>query len=254
MKILVKILSVALALTALCACGGPEAAPTTEANTVPTTTAAPTESKPVYPEPDKLIALTFDDGPNEHMDTIVNVFAEYGGKATFYVIGNKVSGKGAEYVQRAYESGHEIGNHSYNHVDITQLSEAEVLSEISLTPAAVKEAIGVEPVWYRPPFGKANDQTFALIPMPHAYWGVSVGDGSNDNIAEDRYFKATSGAYDGAIVLLHCNDITAGILPQILHELKMQGYEFVTTSELFARVGEIPVNTPGVLFKDNKAE
>ena len=254
MKKLLGILSIVLTLIALCACGGQEVAPTTGTAAVPTTTATPTESTPVYPEPDKLIALTFDDGPNEHMGTIVDVLAEYDAKASFYVIGKGVSGERAEYVKKAYAEGHEIGNHSYNHVDITLLSEAEVLSEISLTQAAVKEAIGVEPVWYRPPFGKANDQTFALIPMPHAYWGVSVGDGSNDNIAEDRLFRATTGAYDGAIVLLHCNDITAGVLPQILHELKMQGYEFVTTSELFARVGEVPGNTPGVLFKDNKAE
>ena len=254
MKKFLGILSAVLALSTLCACGASDAAQPTGTQAVQTTAAAPTESKPIYPEPDKLIALTFDDGPNEHMGTILDVFAEYGGKASFYVIGNKVSGKGAEYVKRAYEEGHEIGNHSYNHVDITQLSEAEVLSEISMTQAAVKEAIGVEPVWYRPPFGKANANTFALIPMPHAYWGVSVGDDSNDNIAEDRLFRATSGAYDGAIVLLHCNNITAEILPQILHELKMQGYEFVTTTELFARVGEVPGNTPGTLFKDNKAE
>lgn len=252
MKRYTQIIALVLALTALCACGAPATSEPTDQNTVPTTTAAPTESKPEYPQPDKLIALTFDDGPNEHMGTIMDVLAQYGAKASFYVIGNKVSGSGAEYVKRAYAEGHEIGNHSYNHVDITQLTEAEVLNEISLTQNAVKEAIGVEPVWYRPPFGKANAQTFSLIPMPHAYWGVSVGDGSNDNIAEDRYFRATTGAYDGAIILLHCNDITAGILPRILHELKMQGYEFVTTSDLFARVGEVPGNSPGVLFKDNK--
>ena len=254
MKHFIRIFAIVLALTGLCGCGAQEAPQATTSPAAPSTTAAPTESKAIYPEADKLIALTFDDGPNAHMGAILDVFAEYGGKATFYVIGNKVSGSNAEYVKRAYDEGHEIGNHSFNHVDITQLSDAEVLSEISLTQNAVKEVIGVEPVWYRPPFGKANTQTFALIPMPHAYWGVSVGDGSNDNIAEDRYFKATSGAYDGAIVLLRCNDITAGILPQILHELKMQGYEFVTTSELFARVGDVPGNTPGVLFKDNKAE
>ena len=252
MKLIIRVFSVILVLSALCGCSAQESTQNTTTKTSPSTTAATTESIPAYPEADKLIALTFDDGPNEHMGTIMDVLAEYDAKASFYVIGNKVSGKGAEYVQRAYNEGHEIGNHSYNHVDITQLSEAEVLSEISMTQAAVKKAIGVEPVWYRPPFGKANDQTFALIPMPHAYWGVSVGDGSNDNIAEDRLFRATNGAYDGAIMLLHCNDITAGVLPQILHDLKMQGYEFVTTSELFTRVEKVAEN--GILHKDNKAE
>lgn len=255
MRIASLLLCILLSFSIFTACGnGADVADTTAQAPTPTTTAAPTETDSPYPAPDKLIALTFDDGPNEHMGTIMDVLAEYDAKASFYVIGKKVTGSNTEYVKRAYEEGHEIGNHSFNHVDITQLSEAEVLSEISMTQQAVKDVIGVEPVWYRPPFGKANDTTFSLIQMPHAYWGASVGDGSNDNIAEDRLYRATTGAYDGAIILLHCNDITAGVLPQILHELKMQGYEFVTTSELFARVGEVPGATPGVLFKDNATE
>ena len=254
MKLVSAILCVVLMFGVFAGCEKTNPAGTTAEVNAPASSSAPTESVPVYPEPDKLIALTFDDGPNEHMGTIIDVLAQFDAKASFYVIGKNVSGSKAEYVKRAYEEGHEIGNHSYNHVDITQLSEAEILSEISQTQNAVKEVIGVEPVWYRPPFGKANDQTFALIPMPHAYWGVSVGDGSNDNIAEDRHYRATTGAYDGCIMLLHCNNITAEVLPQILHDLKMQGYEFVTTSDLFARVGEVPGATPGVLFKDNKTE
>ena len=110
-----------------------------------------------------------------------------------------------------------------------------------MTQNAVKEATGVEPVWYRPPFLRSSDQTFSLIQMPHAGCLSSVGDGSNDNLAEDRHYRAINGAADGSIMLLHCNDITAEILPKILHDLKMQGYEFVTISELFARAGVDPV-------------
>ena len=251
MKKLISIVSLLAIVFGLCACGA--SAPSAAETTVPpTTTAAPTETTSPYPVPDKIIALTFDDGPNEHMNAILDVFAEYGGSATFYVIGKKVDGKNADYVKRAVEEGHEIGNHSYSHEDMTVKTDAEILSEISRTQAAVKEAAGVEPVWYRPPFLRANDLTYSLIEMPNAGCGVSVGDGSNDNLAEDRHYRLISGAYDGCIALLHCNDITAEILPTMLHDLKMMGYEFVTTSELFARVNITPDATRNSLYKDNK--
>ncbi len=247
MKSVIRVVSIFLLIAALCACGAQTDSQPTE--TAPTTTAAPTETQIVYPEPDKLIALTFDDGPNQHMDTILDVFAEYGGKASFYIIGKKIDGKTSSYIKRAFDEGHEIGSHSFSHEDMTVKTEAEILSEISRTQRAVKEIIGVEPVWYRPPFLRANDLTYSLIDMPHAGSAVSAGDGSNDNLAEDRHYRIISGAYDGAIALLHCNDITAEVLPQILHDLKMMGYEFVTTSELFARKGIDPVPTPGSMYK-----
>lgn len=239
MKKLALFLCLLLCFGLVTGCGDSEPAKS-DAPTDAPTTAAPTETAFAYPEPDKIIALTFDDGPNDHMNTIIDVFEEYGGHASFFVIGKKVSGN-TEVMARAVQEGHEIGNHSYNHVDITVLSEAEILNEVSMTQNAVKEATGVEPVWYRPPFLRSSDQTFSLIQMPHAGCLSSVGDGSNDNLAEDRHYRAINGAADGSIMLLHCNDITAEILPKILHDLKMQGYEFVTISELFARAGVDPV-------------
>ena len=218
----------------------------------PTTTAVPTETEKVYPEPDKLIALTFDDGPNRHMETIIDVFAQYGGKASFFVVGKKISGI-EDIIARAFNEGHEIGNHSFNHENMTEKTEDDILQEISWTQTAVKNITGAAPVWYRAPFLAANQLTYDLIDMPYAGSGVSAGDGSNDNLAEDRIYRVTSGAYDGAIVLLHCNDITAEVLPEILDNLKMQGYEFVTISELFARKGVTPSGTVNFQYKDVNA-
>ena len=249
MKKLISIVCLFVFAVSLCACGASTPAESTAA---PTTTAAPTETTSPYPQPDKMIALTFDDGPNTHMNTILDVFAEYGGKATFFVIGNRVADKNADYVKRAFDEGHEIGNHSFSHEDMTAKTEAEILNEISRTQAVVKEVTGTEPVWYRPPFLRANDLTYSLIEMPNAGCGVSVGDGSNDNLAEDRHYRLISGAYDGCIALLHCNDITAEILPTMLHDLKMMGYEFVTISELFSRINATPDATRHELYIDNK--
>jgi peptidoglycan/xylan/chitin deacetylase (PgdA/CDA1 family) len=257
MKLIIKLFTPLLVLSLLCACGADAAAPTGTAapehgsvESNPDTTPADTTSP--YPTPDKIIALTFDDCPNKHMGTILDVLAEYDAKASFYVIGRRIEGENSNIILRAFQEGHEIGSHSYNHEDMTIKTEAEILNEIKMTQTAVKEVTGVEPVWYRPPFLRSNDLTYSLIEMPHASCAVSAGDGSNDNLPEDRHYRVTTGAYDGAIVLLHCNDITAEVLPQILHDLKMQGYEFVTTSELFARVNKEFPATPGSMYKDNK--
>lgn len=217
------------------------------AEPAPTTTAEST-----YPPADKLIALTFDDGPNSSMDTIVRVLADYNAKATFFVIGKQISDQTANVIRYAHEQGHEIGNHGFAHVDMTQLTEAEILSDISQTQNAVEEITGTAPVWYRPPFLAANAVTYLLIDMPHAGHGLSAQDGTNKNSAEERHQLIVSGAYDGAIALLHCNSITASVLPQILSDLRQQGYEFVTVSELFARVGKDPTEKKNILYQDNQ--
>ena len=245
MKKLIATLCLMLAALLLFGCGAAAPAETT----APVTTAAPTETQKQYPEPDKIIALTFDDGPNKHMETIIDVFAQYDGKASFFVVGKKISGN-EDIIAKAFNEGHEIGNHSFNHEDMTVKTEDEILQEISWTQTAVKNITGAEPVWYRAPFLSANKLTYDLIDMPYAGSGVSAGDGSNDNLAEDRVYRVTTGAYDGAIVLLHCNDITAEVLPEILENLKMQGYEFVTISELFARKGVTPDITAEFQYKD----
>lgn len=245
MKRILSLICPLLAIGCLFACG----ASTPAESAAPTTTAAPTEAENNYPAPDKLIALTFDDGPNVHMDTILDALAQYEAKASFFVIGRKI-GSADAYISRAVKEGHEIGSHSFSHEDMTAKTEEEILEEISKTQKAVADITGVEPVWYRAPFLRANKLTYDLIDMPYAGCGVSAGDGSNDNLAEDRVYRITSGAYDGVIALLHCNDITAKVLPEILENLKMQGYEFVTISELFDRKGVTPSTTAEFQYKD----
>ena len=247
MKHFVRILSLALAMLALCACGAGDVDDTTVA---PTTTAAPTETQNIYPEPDKIIALTFDDGPNSHMEAMLDIFAEYDGKATFFLIGKKVDASTSAIIKRAFDEGHEIANHSQSHTDLTQMTADEVAADVETLQAAVEEITGQRPVWFRAPFLRANDIMYSVIDMPFAGCSVSAGDGSNDNLAEDRHYRVVSGASDGGIVLLHCTDITAEVLPQILHDLKMQGYEFVTISELFARKGVTPDTEATFQYKE----
>ncbi len=239
MQRLIKLLSILLAILMLCGCGG---------NGQET---EPTDTKTAYPEPDKIIALTFDDGPDIDMNDILDVFAEHGGKATFFLIGKKIDAETGEYVKRAYNEGHEIGNHSFSHEKMTLKTQDEIISEVSKVQEKVKELTGVEPVWYRPPFLAANALTYMSIDMPHAHCSSSAGDGTNQGTVEERVQNIIGSAHDGAIALLHCGSITAQALPEILHQLKMQGYEFVTISELFERVGNDPVAASGFMYRTN---
>jgi peptidoglycan/xylan/chitin deacetylase (PgdA/CDA1 family) len=97
---------------------------------------------------------------------------------------------------------------------------------------------------------------YQLIPAPFMGAAISTGDGTIGSLAADRAWRATSKAYDGAIVLFHCfqgNDETVAALETVLPELKAQGYQFVTLSDLYLKAGyEIPKPTPGVKFADNK--
>lgn len=251
MKVL-KMLAGLSALLMLCSCAAAPGTNSSEATNVPETT----EPQPAWPEPDKLIALTFDDGPStETMVQVLDLLTQYDAKATFFVIGKKINGSTTPVLQRAVDEGHEIGNHSMNHLHMAELTEEEILAEFNDCQQAVKDAVGVDMYYFRAPFGSIDDRMYRLIPAPFMGAGVSAGDGTIGSIAADRAWKVTSNAYDGAIVLMHCfqnNTETVEALKTILPELKAQGYEFVTLTELFTgNGGEVPAPTPGTKFLDN---
>lgn len=246
-----KIISLSLALLFLTGCGGRAPSETPEPSTE-----SPTETTNGWPEPDKVIALTFDDGPStETMVQVLDLLTQYDAKATFFVIGKKINGSTTPVLQRAVDEGHEIGNHSMNHLHMAELTEEEILAEFNDCQQAVKDAVGVDMYYFRAPFGSIDDRMYRLIPAPFMGAGVSAGDGTIGSIAADRAWKVTSNAYDGAIVLMHCfqnNTETVEALKTILPELKAQGYEFVTLTELFTgNGGEVPAPTPGTKFLDN---
>lgn len=248
---------VLFAIVMLPACAS-EQAPSSDATPTPaaaeTTTGGTTQ---MWPEPDKLIALTFDDGPSSiTMVQVLDLLAEYDAKATFFIIGRKINASTKSVLQRAVEEGHELGNHSFNHLHMAELSEEEIVKEYNDCHQAVLDAVGVEMHYFRPPFNSTDSRMYELIPAPFMV-GISAGDGTAEgSIAADRAFKVTSKAYDGAIVVMHCfqgNDETVEALQTILPELKAQGYKFVTVSELYLESGcKIPGPTPGVKFYDNK--
>ena len=242
MKVL-KIFAGLSALLMLCSCG---ASPATTSPAV-TDASESTEPQPSWPEPDKLIALTFDDGPSQDtMDEILDVLAQYDAKATFFIIGRKINAGTKEVLQRAVDEGHELGNHSMNHLKMAELTEEEIVAEYEECQKAVKDAVGVDMYYFRAPFGSVDDRVRQLINAPFMKYTASAGDGTNVSLAEDRAYKVTSKAHDGGIVIMHCykgNTPTVEALKIILPELKSQGYKFVTLTQLYEE-SNVPIPVP----------
>ncbi len=199
----------------------------------------------------KLIALTFDDGPNENTTVqVLDLLEQYDAKASFFLIGDRISTENAYVVKRAYDMGCEINSHSRSHLDMTTLSAEDIRAEMAFTADAVYEITGEYPKFFRPPYLNVNQTMYDNIDIPFIT-GYSSGDSASDKTAKDVTDAVMSSAKDGAIILMHDfwgNDKTVEALQTILPELSAQGYEFVTLTELFARKQETPLH--GVVYRE----
>ncbi len=191
---------------------------------------------------EKVIAITFDDGPHPRFTPqILSILKENDAKATFFVLG-----KHAEWYSKALlqvkEEGHEIGNHSYGHVDIKKISEEVIISEIEKTQDIIFKLTGNKPSLFRPPFGFYNEKLLKILKerdLKVILWTETQDPLDWNHPGVDKIVKKVlSNAQSGDIILLHdyaegeCEAIKA--LEIILPELKKRGFRFVTVSELLS--------------------
>lgn len=210
------------------------------------------------PHKEKLIALTFDDGPSKTtMVEVLDLLKQYDAKATFFIVGRKVGEETLPVLKRALAEGHELANHGFNHVHMPELSEEEIIEDYEACQAVVRDTLGIEMYYFRPPFGKVDDRMFRLIPAPFMLCGASGADGRK--LVHDAQFRTErfmSKVYDGCIGLLHCfegNTETVKALETILPQLKAQGYRILTLTQLYHQSGApLPPPAQGVLYRDNK--
>ena len=191
---------------------------------------------------EKIIALTFDDGPNEpYTSQILDILERYDVKATFFVVGKNVEYY-PEIVKRIVAEGHVLGNHSYTH---RALSEFDIpdYSELDKAQSVIFEIAGVKPRLFRPPYGRKTPWELAYVKkqgVTAVTWSISANDPSSPapSVIERRIQK---GARDGGIVLLHDGNgtkhgsdrtQTVAALPDIIESLQSQGFSFVTVPEL----------------------
>jgi len=208
------------------------------------------------------VALTFDDGPNPYYTPqILAVLQQYNIKATFFCIGRQV----AQYpylVKQEYAAGNLIGNHSWSHPNLALLSSTAILTQINSTSAAIQQAIGVRPTFFRPPYGTINANVLTqanLLGLTTIIWNDEARDWTTPGVAviSSRILNL---AGNGAIILLHDGggnrSQTVAALPTIITSLKASGFKFVTLQQMVHDLPlrpasnmaptSIPTSTPGV--------
>ena len=179
----------------------------------------------------KMVALTYDDGPSIYTPRILKTLKENNSVATFFVVGNRVP-MYSDTVKKAYDMGCEIGNHTYEHKSLPNLSETEVKRQISKTNKEVKKAIGEKPVIMRPTGGATNTNIKKWVGMPSIIWSVDTLDWKTRN-ADSTRCAVLNRVKDGDIVLMHdLYSATATASETIIPELVRRGYQLVTVSEL----------------------
>lgn len=207
------------------------------------------------PSPNKVIYLTFDDGPSSTVTgKILDVLKEQNVKASFFIIGYKIEGR-EDLLKRMYNEGHSIGLHTYTHkCGVIYSSENSFLNEMIKTENEVKKVLGFSPKIIRFPTGSKNHLTTSLLEKLHTNeykiydWNLSLSDGINYKTSVDKlYNEATRKCVNPnkVFLLAHCdgtNENTCRALPKIIKYYKNCGYEFKAITE----------NTPEYYFRVSK--
>jgi len=207
----------------------------------------PTQKPELDPER-PMVALTFDDGPSQYTEHILDLLEQHGGRASFVVVGNLVNSR-RDTIARAASLGNEIIGHSWNHADLTKLSAQQVSAQLNDTSKVIASVTGEYPVLFRPPYGSYNstvtavakDMGFSII-----YWSVDTLDWKYRD-SERLVNVIMNDVSDGAIILMHdIHATTAGAMDRVIPRLIAEGYQLVSVSELLQhRYGELQ---PGVVY------
>lgn len=187
------------------------------------------------PEPgEKLIALTFDDGPRRSTTTrLLDGLAERGVQATFFLIGAQVEDN-EDVVRRMDDEGHQIGIHTFDHVKLTGLNRADFDAQVDRTRTLLKATLGHNDFLLRPPYGMTDNGVKTWAGCPIILWSIDPEDWKDQNAAREVE-HIVNNAKDGSIILMH--DIfgpSVDAALQVVDRLHAQGYLFCTIDELFA--------------------
>ena len=199
---------------------------------------------------DRVVALTFDDGPSRWTEPIAEQLERHGGRGTFFAIGEEVDGdEGRRIIRRLLDAGHEVGNHTWTHADLQQTDDEAIGDEMRRTSALLAEVAGRPVDYWRAPFFRSDERVRAAVGdvAGREVWFSSMpGDWSLT--AEETSAKVLVDLEPGDIVVLHdgrpANDppklsrptreATVGAVGLILEGMARRGLRPVTVSELLA--------------------
>jgi len=182
------------------------------------------------------IAITFDDGPTDHTEAILDVLKEKNVKASFFCIGSRIN-KNSDLLKRISTEGHDIGNHTFNHYWFFPfLSREKVKKELAETEELIRNFTGRKTALFRPPFGVTNP-TIVSATNFFGYKIVGWSKRTLDGAFRNKRFvlkRATENMQGGDVILLHDNySECAETLRKILDIVEKKGLKPVTISELF---------------------
>jgi peptidoglycan-N-acetylglucosamine deacetylase len=218
----------------------------------------------------KKVALSFDDGPDPvWTPRILDILKKYNAPGAFFMIGEQ-AGDYVGVMKRVYREGHEIGNHTFTHPDISEISDRQVDLQLNLTERLFASKLGVQPLYFRPPYSidqepDTNDQAKPIDRIQGLGY-VIVGNKIDTNDWDENPRKTPQEITDsvfqqikdmevktwarGSVILLHDGggdrQATVDALPVLIKALRDKGYEIVPVSELVGKTREqvMPHLTP----------
>lgn len=192
----------------------------------------------------KLVALTFDDGPDPvYTPQILDILKQYQAQATFYTIGECLD-RYPELARAAYDAGHELGNHTMTHPNLTELHAEDICQQLAMTEERIVKLTGEKPVSIRPPYLAAND-TVASVAEAFGYALIGAANTEAQDWAspgaEHIAVKTLESVREGAILLLHDSggdrSQTVEALHRIIPGLLDRGYQVVSVKQLLGASG-----------------
>ena len=192
----------------------------------------PVMGRVVESKDSKKIALTFDDGPHPYYtEQLLKGLKERNVKVTFFITGKSAEAN-PEIVREIYEDGHLIGNHTYNHTQLSSRNREKFKEEIIKTNEVIKEITGEDTIYIRPPYGSWNKEFEKELNMFPVFWTIDPLDWCSSNVS-CIVNTVCSKAEENAIILMHDQyktTVTAAL--EIVEHLQKEGYVFVTVDEL----------------------
>jgi peptidoglycan-N-acetylglucosamine deacetylase len=184
------------------------------------------------------VALTFDDGPSPYTPQVLAVLKQYNVKATFFLWGEHVQ-QYPGYAQQELAAGNALGNHTWTHPHLTTLSNSAIMTELTNTQNAIKQATGYTPTLFRPPYGEYHSNVLAVagqVGLPSTIiWSYAPLDWETPppDVIASRVLSNTS---NGSIILLHDGggdrSNTVAALPTIIQGLQARGLRLVTVPQI----------------------
>lgn len=181
---------------------------------------------------ERKVAITFDDGPHPYYtEQLLDGLKERGVHATFFVTGEHAENY-PEIIKRMYEEGHLIGNHTYNHIQLTKANGEKFKEELIQTNKILEDITGEEVEFVRPPYGSWDKKFEKELNMFPVLWTIDPLDWCTRNVSciTDTVISKVK---DNSIILMHdeyATTVTAAL--QVVDELQAKGYQFVTVDEI----------------------